>query len=165
MPNEEQCSAEGLTDGEWKNHLLLEEPIGTQFSAHVLAHWIQSVLQKNGKKRAEAVMTRGNCKNRNRIAGRSIDIDWHACPGDTSVQILQKLQRFTSETGHGPESFPYKDVQRRHQLGKLQGAKNVQLKRMTWPLAHPDSDLAVGVSVVEDQNRPGRTTVSPICSR
>ena len=44
-------------------------------------------------------------KNRNDIAGQSIDIEWHVCPG-TSVQILHKLQVFMSETGHVPESFP-----------------------------------------------------------
>ena len=34
-------------------------------------------------------MKSDNCKNRNDIAGQSIDIDWHVCPGDKPVQILQ----------------------------------------------------------------------------
>ena len=47
-----------------------------------------------------------NCENRNDIAGQSVDIELHVRAGDTSVQILQKLQGFMSETGHAPESFP-----------------------------------------------------------
>ena len=35
MRDETQFSDEGLTDGEWKKHLLLEELIGSMFSAKV----------------------------------------------------------------------------------------------------------------------------------
>ena len=43
---------------------------------------------------------------------RSIDVEWHVCPGDTSVQILRWLQEFMSETNHAPQSSPH--VQRHH---------------------------------------------------
>ena len=46
------------------------------------------------------------CKNRDNTAGRSIDIQWHVCLGDTSVQLLHELQEFMSETGQAPESLP-----------------------------------------------------------
>ena len=35
-----------------------------------------------------------------------IQIEWHVCPADTSLQILHKVQDFMSETEHVPESFP-----------------------------------------------------------
>ena len=35
-----------------------------------------------------------------------INIEWHVCLGDTSVQIYQKLKAFMTETGHEPKSFP-----------------------------------------------------------
>ena len=37
-------------------------------------------------------MNGDNCRNRNDIAGQSINIGWHVCLGDTSVQILHKLR-------------------------------------------------------------------------
>ena len=63
--------------------------------------WFQSVHQKFGEQKAEAVMTSDNCKKKKRddIAGQSIDIDWHVCSGDKLVQILHKLQEGLSETG------------------------------------------------------------------
>ena len=51
---------------------------------------------------AHAVMKTDKSQNRNNIAGQSIDIELHVCPGDTLVQILHKLQEFMSETGHEP---------------------------------------------------------------
>ena len=40
-----------------------------------------------------------NCENRNDIVGQSIDTEWHACPGDTWLHILQKLQEFMWRPG------------------------------------------------------------------
>ena len=40
----------------------------------------------------ESRTCKNNCKNGNDIAGQSIDIEWHVCFGDTSVQILCMLQ-------------------------------------------------------------------------
>ena len=57
------------------------------------------------EKKAEAVMKSNSCKNRKDIAGQSIDIEWHVCLGDTSVQILQQLKAFMLETGHEKDSF------------------------------------------------------------
>ena len=51
-------------------------------------------------------MKSNSCQNRNDIAGQSIDIEWHVCAGDTSVQILQKPKAFMSETRHERDSFP-----------------------------------------------------------
>ena len=52
------------------------------------------------------VMRSVKCNKRNDIAGQTIETDWHVCPGDTSVQMLHKVQEFMSETGHASESFP-----------------------------------------------------------
>ena len=70
------------------------------------------------------------CMNRNDIAGRSIDIGWDVCLGNTSVQILRAPQGFMSETRHALESFRDRihhreHVQRHHQLGKSEGAKQM----------------------------------------
>ena len=51
-------------------------------------------------------MKSNSCKNRNDSAGQSIDIEWHVCPGGTSVHILHEPQELMSETRHEPESFP-----------------------------------------------------------
>ena len=62
------------------------------------------------EQKAEAVMKSHSCKNRNDMAGQSIDMDWHVCPGNTSVQILQKLEASMSETGHALESDPNRTI-------------------------------------------------------
>ena len=56
-------------------------------------------------KKAENGMRNHSSKNRNDIAGQSLDIELHVFLGDTSVQILQKLKVFMLETGHDPGSF------------------------------------------------------------
>ena len=48
------------------------------------------------------------CKNRN--ASQSIHLEWHVCPGDTSVRKLQMLEPFMLETGHEPECFQDKII-------------------------------------------------------
>ena len=45
------------------------------------------------EKKAEDCMKSDSCKNRNDIAVESIDIEWHVCLGDTSVQIVRKLKK------------------------------------------------------------------------
>ena len=75
-----------------KVNISLQEPIGSMLTAKVR------------EKKAETVMRNYSCKSRIDIAGESIDIEWHVCLGDTSVQILQKLPGFMSETGHALES-------------------------------------------------------------
>ena len=106
-------------------------------------------------------MKRNNCKNRNDTAGLSIDIEWHVCPGDASVQLLQNEQEFMSETGHAPESFGQdhlrEHVQRHHQLKKSEGSKQMS-SSSEWPPTQQDSDLVLGVSVVQDRKRPGHFT-------
>ena len=56
------------------------------------------------------------------IAGPSIEIERHACPGDKSVRMLRKLKAFISETGHEPEPFPDEHIQRHHKLGMPKSA-------------------------------------------
>ena len=73
--------------------------------ALVQVHWMQAVFLIFEKKKTGAAMKSNSCKNRNDIAGHSIDLEWHVCLGDTSVHILRKLQEFISETGHEPNSF------------------------------------------------------------
>ena len=96
-----KSSDEGLTDGEWTIHLSLEEPIGSMLIAKVDV-FSDSVFStdpgaldllsasKMLEKKAGAVMKSDSCKDRNDIAGQSIDIEWHVC--DTSVQLLKKLK-------------------------------------------------------------------------
>ena len=118
------------------------------------------------KMQAAAVMTSDPCKNRTDIAGQLIDTEWHVCLGETSVQILRRLQVFMSETGHTPQSFPdsiifasmFNDIS----TGRVRRCKtHVQLKRMKWLLAQQESDFVVGVSVVLDRNRPGHSEERP----
>ena len=59
-----------------------------------------------GEKKKGRVMEIDSCKNRNNTAGQTIPIEWHVCLGDTSLQILHKLQELMSVTGHARESFP-----------------------------------------------------------
>ena len=63
-----------------------------------------SFLSTIWEKKAETVTKSDNGKKTNDNASPSIDISWHVCPGDTSVQILHMLQEFMSETGHALES-------------------------------------------------------------
>ena len=102
------------------------------------------------------------CKNRNDIAGRSIDIERHVCPGDTSVQLLHQLQELMSETSHAPGSFQdtiiFASMVNDHQLGKSGGAKHMpsSSERSGWLLTQQDADLAIFVSVVQDQKTLGK---------
>ena len=125
--DEEHNSDEGLTDDGWNHHVLLEELLEeasqptrmssrTQLSAQAQKLWIRPVLVNMWKRKQKQIMKSDTCKNRNDIAGQSIDLEWHECPADTSVQILHELQVVMSETGHEPESFPDRNVQRHHQL-------------------------------------------------
>ena len=77
----------------------------TQSSALVQVHRMQAVPLIFLHKKAEAVMKWKRCKNRNDFAGQSIENEWHVHFADTSVQILQKLKTFMSETRHEHELF------------------------------------------------------------
>ena len=65
------------------------------------------MLLRFWNKKAETVITSDSCKNRNDITSQSIEVEWHVCPGDGSVQILRRLKVFISEAGHEPDSFPH----------------------------------------------------------
>ena len=54
----------------------------------------------------------------------TIQIEWNVCLGDTSVQILDKLQEIMSETGHVPESF-HTDSRKKVQVKCLDSVKKV----------------------------------------
>ena len=101
-------------------------------------------------------MKSDNCKNRNDIAGQSIDLEWHVCPGDTSVQPLRKLQEFVSETRRAREH-----VQRHHnwESQTVQNKRPAQAKEK-WLLTQQDSDLVIGVSVVQGQKKRHGNTVN-----
>ena len=116
---EGQFSAEGLTEDElekssitrradWK-HALTAAQSACRLRLGFL-HRSEAMdpnsASKVWEKKAEAVMKSDTCKNRNDIAGQSTDFEWQVRPGETSVQILQMLQGFMSETGHAPQSFP-----------------------------------------------------------
>ena len=49
-------------------------------------------------------------KHRCDTASQSIDIAWHVSLGDTSGQILHKLQEIMSETRHARESVPVRVI-------------------------------------------------------
>ena len=98
------------------HHLLFEEPLGSVFTAvHVFSESVfckdpdalgASSASEIWTKKFEAAKKSNSCKNISDIAGHSIEIDWHACLGDTSVQIWQKLKAVMSEAAHEPEHFP-----------------------------------------------------------
>ena len=80
-------SVEGLADGVRRNHLLLDERLGAFSLQKYTSSLRLSLLHrprfagchqcfKTLEKKAEAVMKSDNCKNRNDIAGESIDIEW-----------------------------------------------------------------------------------------
>ena len=77
----------------------------TQFSAQAQVNWIQPSACEIEQKKAEHGMKSDKCKSRNDISGQSIDIEWHVCLGDTSVQILHDVQVFMSEARREPDSF------------------------------------------------------------
>ena len=54
-----------------------------------------------GKRKQKQFKKSNSCKNRHDTAVPSIEM--YVCPGDTSVQILQKLKIFTSEARREPE--------------------------------------------------------------
>ena len=85
MRDEEQFSDECLTDGEFQNPLLLEEPIGSMLTvkAHVFSDSVfcagpwrigPNLCLKIGKK-TELLVKSDTCKNSNDIASQLIDIE------------------------------------------------------------------------------------------
>ena len=105
-------------------------------------------------------MKSDSCKNRNDTAGQSIDIEWHVCRGDTSVQILHQQQEFMCETGHAPESCPDRIIfasmfNDRINWESQKVQTNVLLKRMMWLFTQQESDLVIGVAVVQNRKRAG----------
>ena len=157
-------------------HLLFEDPMGSMFTAvHVFSDSVfctgQDALGASSAseiwtKKAESSAKKSNsCKNISDIAGQSIEIDWHACFGDTSVQMLQKLKAVMSEAAHEPEHFFGQDhfrehVQRHHQLGKSKSASYkcpVQGKEEAIHAARFQPSDWCFCGVVQDQNGPGHT--------
>ena len=116
LRDEERCSGECLTDGEWKNHLLLGaswEHVHSNCACLLrlsLLHWFRfagfhqciKIQVKEGRISHEKRQLQ---EQKRHWRGR-IQIEWHVCPADTSLQILHKVQDFMSETEHVPESFP-----------------------------------------------------------
>ena len=47
-----------------------------------------------------------NCINRSDTAGETINIEWHVCPRDTSLQIFQSYTNSCRRANTNPESFP-----------------------------------------------------------
>ena len=113
-------------------------------------------------------------KYRNHIAGQSIDIEWRLCFGDTSVQTVHMLQEFMSEAGRAAQSFPdritsasmFNDITN---WASQKVQNNVWLERLQWPLTQQNSDLVIGVLVVQHRRRPGKFNeerpISPVCRR
>ena len=83
MREEEWFSDACLTNGDWKNHLLLEVPNGSMLAAKalVLSHSVFCTVSgsldstsatTNNEMKAQAVMKSDNCMNRSDIAGDTI---------------------------------------------------------------------------------------------
>ena len=88
----------------------LEESVGSMFTANLQvvsdsvfctgAGVLDPTSASKIRETKQNMVTKNNsCKNRNDVACQSIDIAWRVCPGDTSVQILQKFKALMSETG------------------------------------------------------------------
>ena len=76
----------------------------------MLGHEDSVSTSETGEQKAEDVMKSDSCKNRKDTASEPIDIEWHVCLGEASVQILKKLQGFLSKVAHALESFAYKII-------------------------------------------------------
>ena len=93
-------------------------------------------------------MNSDRCRNNHDIARQTISIEWHVCLVGTTMQILHQLQEFMLETGHALESFPE----------RITDCTCVWTARKKWSSMQKDSEVVIGVSVVQDGNRPGTTT-------
>ena len=144
----------------WKNHLLLEDSIGSSPQKIMSSQTrgpgalVPTSASTNGEHKAEAAMKSDNCQNRNDIAGQTIQIEWHVCLGDTS--------EFTSETGYAPVGFPDRIIF----ASMFNDITTTQVRRCKervwtagkkWSPTQQGWDLVVGVSVAKDPNRPGNT--------
>ena len=74
--HEEQISDEGLTDGGWETHLLLEDSTGSlptakKYRVFSTGPWALDLTSasKNGKRRQKQSQLGDTCKNRNDTAG------------------------------------------------------------------------------------------------
>ena len=88
-------------------------------------------------------------KNRNDIAGQSIDIERHLCLGDTSVQMLHKLEVFMLETGHASQTGSLSRACSTSLTGKVRRCKMIVY--LKWQLTLQVSDMVIGFSVVQDR--------------
>ena len=79
--------------------------------------------------------------------------------------MLQKLEAFMSVTRHEPDNFPNGIIcasmfSMTSPTGKVRKCKiNVKLQRKKWLLTQKVSDPVIGVSVVQDQKRPGHMKI------
>ena len=125
---------------------------------------IQSVLQKLENRRQKDVMKSDSCKNRKDTAGEPIDIEWHVCLGELSVQILKKSCKDSCRRSR----THWKALRTRSSSracsttspnGEVRRCKiHVQLMRKKWLLTKQDSDPVIGVSVVQDLKTPEHVT-------
>ena len=80
----------------------------TQSSALVQVHWMQADLEKEGSISHEKWQLQGEKRHCRSL----IQIEWHACFGDTCVHKLQILKAFMSETGREPGHFQTESLPR-----------------------------------------------------
>ena len=93
-----------LGSDEWKSHYFFEKPMGTMLTAEVHVLPVHQTFRKQGVEKATVARTETTLQV-------SRDTDWYVCLGDTSVQILHKLQQFMSETGHDITNWESRKVQ------------------------------------------------------
>ena len=104
LRDEEICSGKCWTDGEWENHLLLEETIGGMLTAklHVFSGSVfctgPEALDPTSaltflEKKAEAVIKSDNCRNRSDIVGETINIEMARMYGRHDVADTAKASK------------------------------------------------------------------------
>ena len=103
-------------------------------------------------------------KNRRDIVGETVNIERHVCLGRHTVADTAKkhLHKIMSESGHEPESFPDKIIFS-SMFSDVPDYGSERCKQSVWtaqkkrPLTQQDSELVIGVSVVQARNRLGKT--------
>ena len=96
-------------------------------------------------------------------ADQSVDIEWHVCPGNTSEQILHEAtQKSCRRTGTNPRVFQTGSSSRARSTtlptAEVKRCKwSVWTAQKKWSLMQQDSNLVLGVSLVQDRNRDGNT--------
>ena len=86
-------------------------------------------------------------KSDNDIAGQPIDIEWHVCLGDTSLQILQKLKNSRRRLGTHRRDFQDRIIF----ASMYNDITNVESQKVQGKCLDSAKEVASGVAMLEIQ--------------